>query len=108
MSLRLADVPRDLLVGAVRAYRLLLKAWLGNSCRFEPTCSQYALDALQQHGALAGGSLAVGRLLRCHPWCAGGCDPVPAQRPTLFTRLGLGVDAPDARSELPSAKESTP
>ncbi len=81
-------MPRQALLLAVRGYRLLLKPWLGNACRFEPSCSQYALDALQRHGA-AGGSLLVGaRLLRCHPWCAGGLDPVPEHLPRgLFTRL---------------------
>lgn len=84
----LADAPRAALVALVRGYRMLLKPWLGNACRFEPTCSQYALDALDRHGALVGASLAAGRLLRCHPWCAGGCDAVPSQPPALFTRLG--------------------
>jgi len=86
--------PRQLMIGVVQAYRLLFKAWLGSACRFEPTCSQYALDALRRHGAIAGGTLAAGRLLRCHPWCDGGLDPVPLRAPGLFTRLGLGADAP--------------
>ncbi len=85
--------PQRALTLLVRGYRLLLKPWLGNACRFEPTCSQYALDALQRHGALRGSLLAGGRILRCHPWCDGGCDPVPEQMPRplkgLFTRLGL-------------------
>lgn len=81
--------PRRALIGVVRAYRFFLKPWLGNACRFEPTCSAYALQALERHGALAGGTLTVGRLLRCHPWCDGGCDPVPDDAPRLFTRLGL-------------------
>lgn len=89
---RWRNVPRDGLILSVKAYRLLLKPSLGNACRFEPTCSQYALDALQRHGAVAGGSLMIGRLLRCHPWCDGGCDPVPDNAPRLFTRLGLGAD----------------
>jgi hypothetical protein len=79
--------PRQALIGAVHGYRLLLKPWLGNVCRFEPTCSAYALDALQQHGAAAGSYLAARRILRCHPWCDGGLDPVPATAPRLFTRL---------------------
>jgi len=85
----LADSPRVALVAVVKGYRLLLKPWLGNACRFEPTCSHYALTALQRHGAIVGASLAAGRLLRCHPWCEGGCDEVPVQPPALFTRLGL-------------------
>ncbi|MFZ2990371.1 membrane protein insertion efficiency factor YidD [Ideonella sp.] len=73
--------------GVVLGYRLLLSPWLGSSCRFEPTCSRYALDALDRHGAAAGSYLAVSRILRCHPWCAGGCDPVPQARPRLFRHL---------------------
>lgn len=83
----ITDWPRQVLMGAVRGYRLFFKAWLGNVCRFEPSCSAYALDALQQHGAAAGTYLAARRILRCHPWCDGGCDPVPATRPRLFTRF---------------------
>jgi uncharacterized protein len=83
----LRRLPQTLLLAVVRFYRLFFKAWLGNACRFEPSCSQYALDALQQHGALTGGRLAAVRLLRCHPGCAGGCDPVPSHPPRLFTSL---------------------
>jgi len=78
---------RGLLIGLVKAYRLLLSPWLGSSCRFEPTCSLYAIGALQRHGALAGSYLTLRRLLRCHPGCDGGCDPVPPQPPRFFTRL---------------------
>jgi putative membrane protein insertion efficiency factor len=78
---------RAVLIGAVKAYRLLLSPWLGSACRFEPTCSVYALGALQQHGAAAGSYLTLTRLVRCHPWCAGGSDPVPLQAPALFSGL---------------------
>ena len=78
---------KTLLLGLVKAYRLLLSPWLGSACRFEPTCSVYALGALQNHGAAAGGYLVLSRLARCHPWCAGGLDPVPTQKPRLFSRL---------------------
>ena len=77
----------SILIGLVRGYRLLLSPWLGSSCRFEPTCSAYSLQALQTHGAAAGGYLTLARLARCHPWCAGGHDPVPADPPRLFTQL---------------------
>lgn len=98
----LARLPQQVLILVVRGYRLLLSPWLGNACRFEPTCSAYALQALQQHGALAGSALSVGRLLRCHPWCAGGCDPVPHAPPALFTRLGLpGRDPASTNRSLP-------
>src|SRR5687767_15315635 len=82
-------LPRRLLIGVVRGYRLLLSPWLGSACRFEPTCSAYALVALERHGAAAGSLLTLGRLARCHPWCDGGHDPVPADNPVagLFTRL---------------------
>lgn len=73
-----------LLMLPVHMYRLLFRAWLGASCRFEPTCSAYALQALRQHGGVAGTYLTAARLLRCHPGCAGGCDPVPTQPPSLF------------------------
>ena len=78
---------RSALIAIVRAYRLLLSPWLGSACRFEPTCSRYALQALEQHGAAMGSYLTLRRLARCHPWCAGGCDPVPAERPRLFSHL---------------------
>ncbi len=78
---------RRLLMALVRGYRFFLSPWLGSSCRFEPTCSVYALEALQRHGAMTGSRLTAARLLRCHPWCAGGLDPVPAQAPRFFTRL---------------------
>ncbi len=109
---RLVRLPRDLLIGLVKAYRLLLSPWLGSSCRFEPTCSQYALTALQRHGALAGSTLTAGRLLRCHPWCAGGCDDVPIRPPALFSRLGLGngnaADAgPDPTTSVVDPTEHT-
>ncbi len=74
---RLQALPRRVLVGLVKAYRLLLSAWLGSSCRFTPTCSAYALEALERHGAAAGSYLALRRIARCHPWCAAGDDPVP-------------------------------
>ena len=66
----------------VRLYRLLLSPLLGQRCRFAPTCSRYALDALENHGAFRGSWLAVRRVGRCHPWNAGGHDPVPSGRST--------------------------
>jgi putative membrane protein insertion efficiency factor len=78
---------RAVLMGIVKAYRYFLSPWLGSGCRFEPTCSRYALDALEIHGAATGSYLVGSRLLRCHPWCNGGHDPVPAAPSLLFTRL---------------------
>ncbi|WBY00054.1 membrane protein insertion efficiency factor YidD [Ramlibacter tataouinensis] len=78
---------RAVLIGLVKGYRLLLSPWLGSACRFTPTCSAYSLQALERHGAAAGSYLTLARLVRCHPWCAGGIDEVPAHPPRLFTRL---------------------
>ena len=79
--------PKVLLVGLVEMYRLFFKAWIGPVCRFEPSCSAYALQALQKHGAAAGSYLTVARLVRCHPWCAGGSDLVPDEARRYFSRL---------------------
>ncbi|MEO8526833.1 MAG: membrane protein insertion efficiency factor YidD [Caldimonas sp.] len=82
-----STLPRRVLIALVRGYRLLLSPWLGNACRFEPTCSVYAIAALDRHGAAAGTVLAIGRIARCHPWCPGGHDPVPARPPQPFRAL---------------------
>lgn len=65
----------------VRAYRLLLSPWVGQACRYQPTCSAYALEALHRHGGLRGGGLMVRRICRCHPWGGQGYDPVPGTDP---------------------------
>lgn len=84
---RLSCLLNALLMGLVRGYRFFLSPWLGSACRFTPTCSQYALQALQGHGPVAGSYLAARRLLRCHPGCPGGHDPVPAEVPRLLSRF---------------------
>ncbi len=61
----------------VKAYRLVLSPWLGVNCRFQPTCSSYALEALEKHGAIRGGWLAIRRVIRCFPGGGSGYDPVP-------------------------------
>jgi putative membrane protein insertion efficiency factor len=68
---------KTLLLAAIRAYRYLLSPWWGGACRFTPTCSVFAEEALERHGAARGTWLAFKRVGRCHPWCAGGFDPVP-------------------------------
>ena len=78
---------KAVLMALVRGYRLLLSPWLGGACRFTPTCSVYALEALERHGAAGGSYLALRRIGRCHPFCAGGHDPVPDTVPRLFTDL---------------------
>lgn len=85
------------LIGLLKAYRLVISPLYGNVCRYYPSCSAYALRAVQVHGAVKGTWLAGRRLLRCHPWAAGGYDPVPgtpewaaeqAEQAELFERSG--------------------
>ena len=71
---------RLLLVGLIGLYRLTLSGWLGGQCRFSPTCSHYAEEAVRTHGAIKGVLLAFRRVLRCNPFGRGGLDPVPARR----------------------------
>jgi hypothetical protein len=68
------------MLGLVWLYRLAVSPWLGNNCRYEPSCSEYAMDALRLHGAFRGGWLAVRRIGRCHPWGGSGYDPVPEKQ----------------------------
>lgn len=100
---------RALLMALVRGYRFFLSPWLGASCRFEPTCSAYALQALERHGAAAGSYLTVRRIARCHPWCDGGHDPVPSKAPRamrMFSRLTSR--SPEASSVAGTPTPSSP
>jgi len=67
---------RKLLIGAIKFYQLSLSPFFGQQCRFSPTCSQYAIEAIEKHGVLNGIRFAVIRLAKCHPWHPGGHDPV--------------------------------
>ena len=81
---------RQALLAIIRGYQYLLRPYLGSNCRFAPTCSDYAYEAVSTHGALKGAWLALRRVLRCHPYHRGGYDPVPTvppappSRPSLF------------------------
>ena len=72
---------RAILIALIRGYQLFVSPLLGNHCRFYPSCSQYAREAVEQYGSLRGGWLAIQRLSRCHPWHPGGVDPVPEPSP---------------------------
>lgn len=90
------------LLALIRGYQLLISPLLPPSCRYFPTCSDYARQAVTRHGPLKGGWLALGRLLRCHPWGGLGYDPVPGPAPTQRAetshemKSGLGL-CPDCR-----------
>ena len=71
---------RSLALGTLRAYKRLISPALPPACRFAPTCSEYAAEAIEKHGLLRGGTLAARRLLRCGPWHPGGYDPVPPRK----------------------------
>ena len=71
---------KALLLAALRGYQYLLRPMLGANCRFYPSCSDYAREAIERHGALRGIALGLRRVARCHPWHPGGHDPVPNPR----------------------------
>lgn len=72
------ELPTRCALAAIRLYQLTLSPYIGRQCRFYPTCSHYAMEAIAGHGVLRGGRMAVGRLCRCHPFHPGGVDLVPA------------------------------
>lgn len=73
----LKEIPKRALLGAIRFYRRFISPMFPSCCRFYPTCSVYAIQAVQKYGALKGGFLALKRILKCHPFHPGGYDPVP-------------------------------
>jgi putative membrane protein insertion efficiency factor len=77
VALSPAGAARASLLGLIRLYQLTLSPWLGRQCRYEPTCSHYAAEAVTRHGVRRGVWLAARRLGRCHPWGRSGYDPVP-------------------------------
>jgi putative membrane protein insertion efficiency factor len=89
-------------VGVLRAYQLLVSPLLGPVCRYAPSCSSYAVQAVTTHGALRGSALAARRVLRCHPWAAGGWDPVPAPRGARATAAAPAAEAVPAPTREPA------
>jgi putative membrane protein insertion efficiency factor len=77
---------KQILVFLVRGYQIMISPYFPSSCRYQPTCSHYAIDALQKHGAIKGTWLSTKRILRCHPWAEGGLDPVPTAKSNSNTR----------------------
>ena len=75
---------RTILISAIRGYRTVLSGWLGGQCRFYPSCSHYAEDAIQSHGAVKGTAFATWRLLRCNPFGAGGVDYAPPGHDSVY------------------------
>ena len=77
IKLKFRSKMTKLIIGLIKAYQIVLSPFFGQQCRFTPTCSQYAIESLQLHGTFKGFTLAIKRILRCHPWHDGGHDPVP-------------------------------
>jgi uncharacterized protein len=103
-----------LLIGFLKLYRMFISPLYGNVCRFYPSCSAYALEAVQLHGAMRGSWLAARRLARCHPWNPGGYDPVPPKDvkrkrgdsdAEITADAGTGSGEPADRSETATAAE---
>lgn len=74
---------KSIFMGIIKLYQIAISPMLGASCRFTPTCSAYALEAIQTHGVVRGGWLSIKRIARCHPYHAGGFDPVPESNESL-------------------------
>ncbi|MDX9860332.1 MAG: membrane protein insertion efficiency factor YidD [Rhodospirillales bacterium] len=87
-------LPRRLLWGLVRGYQLFISPILPGTCRYEPTCSAYAAEAISRHGALRGGWLALRRIARCHPFGGWGFDPVPDLEAPIHAHTHAGGELP--------------
>lgn len=90
---------KHLLIGFIRAWRFAISPLYGQVCRYHPSCSAYALEAVTEHGAVRGTWLSVRRIGRCHPWAAGGYDPVPPRK---------GASAEGAPDQSPASPPATP
>ncbi len=90
---------KAIVLGALRIYKRWVSPVLPPSCRFTPTCSEYAAEAIARYGVLAGSARAAWRLLRCHPFCKGGYDPVSSQFPVLSSQTGQARGTGPLRTE---------
>lgn len=95
---------RALLLALIRAYQFLFSPWVGGSCRYWPTCSEYAREAIETHGAARGSYMALTRLARCHPYGAGGVDPVPEH---FRWRCWCGAHVPDPGAGTDAARSES-
>lgn len=93
---------KHILVAVLKAYRLIFSPMYGQTCRYYPSCSAYALESVERHGAIRGAWLALRRLGRCHPWCAGGVDLVPTHETYRWWGRAEGTEGDD----LPGSAES--
>ncbi len=99
---------RKLLILPIRFYRYFLSPWVGHGCRFNPTCSAYAIEAIERHGAWRGLTLAARRIGRCHPFAAGGHDPVPGSAAAGCDGSGHGHHAADMQHRADDAPRGAP
>lgn len=102
----LSRQPTRLVVGMLRLYRAVVSPLYGQTCRYYPSCSAYALEAVEVHGVARGTGLALARLTRCHPWTAGGVDPVPGT--LLPSERGGGDDGSSAPVVQPDPDRPVP
>lgn len=101
-------LPRNACVVVLRAYRAVISPLYGNVCRYHPSCSRYALEAIQQYGVVRGSAMGAWRIARCNPWAAGGIDDVRARRrPYDVNRFGF-VLAPNQQQPQPAVGSSHP
>lgn len=112
MKICVRSLPAKIMLALIRGYQLTFSALMGKQCRFYPSCSHYAADAIRHYGALRGGFMGARRILRCHPWNPGGYDPVPLPADTadkFCTPAAAGkfysenactcaIDAPEAKN----------
>ena len=99
----LQSILTSLLIGLVRLYRWVISPLFPPVCRFQPTCSQYAIEAIARFGAVRGSWLAVRRVARCHPWHPGGYDPVPSREPKPSSILDGAQQRDNPSTTLPKS-----